>query len=143
MYEDGAGLVGGGLGILVNDRSRVELVGFGTAEPSRYSTLEFRLAYGGLQIERELLRRGRFATGAAGTLAFGVFSVEDGRAGTEESTGVWLAEPELFMAAWVGEHLRLTAGGSYRWVGGIEGDISNRSNGDARGPCLTLRLTVN
>jgi len=65
MYEDGGRLVGGGLGILVNDRSRVELVGFGTAEPSRYSTLEFRLAYGGLQIDRELLRRGRFATGAA------------------------------------------------------------------------------
>ena len=135
-------LVGGGLGILLNERTRVELVGFGTAEPSRYSTLEFRLAYAGLQVGHEMLRSGRFALGAAGTVAFGAFSVEDGQGDGDESTGVWLAEPELFVGIHVNDHLRLTAGGGYRWVTGVEGNIPNRSDGDARGPSLTLRLNV-
>jgi hypothetical protein len=142
MYEDDSRLVGGGLGVVVHDRSRVELVGFGTAEPSRYSTLEFRLAYGGLQVEHEILRRGRWAVGVAGTFAFGTFSVEDRQADKEQSTGVWLAEPELFVGAHFGEHLRVTAGGGRRWVRGVEGDIPNRSDGDAGGPTLTLRVAV-
>jgi hypothetical protein len=142
MYEDGTRLVGGGLGIVVHDRSRIELVGFGTAEPSRYSTLEFRLAYGGLQAEHEILRRGRWAVGSAAAFALGTFSVKDTQADTDESTGIWLVEPEIFVGVHVGEHVRVTVGGGHRWVRGVEGDLPNRSDGDASGPTLTLRLVV-
>lgn len=142
MYEDGSRFAGGGLGVLVGERTRLELVGLGTAEPSRYSTLDFRLAYGGVQADHELLRRGPWTAGAAGTIAAGSFAVKDRQADTEERTGVWVAEPELYVGAHVGPHLRLTAGASYRWVTGIEGEILNRSDGDARGGAIVLRLTA-
>jgi hypothetical protein len=142
MYEDGAGLTGGGFGILIDARTRVELVGYGTAQPSRYSTLAFRLAHGGVQVTHDLGRRGRFAYGVGTALGYGVFSVEDRRSGTEDRTGVWLMEPEVFLGVDVGEHARLDLGASYRWVTGIEGDITNRSDGDARAPAVGLRLVV-
>jgi hypothetical protein len=34
-----------------------------------------------------------------GAFAFGTFAVEDTVADTDQSTGVWLAEPELFRRA--------------------------------------------
>lgn len=142
MYEDGSRFVGGGLGVLLGERTRLELVGYGTAKPSRYSTLDFRLAYGGVQADHELKRRGWLVFGTAATVAAGSFAVKDRRADTEERTGVWVAEPDLYVGAHLGSHLRVTAGASYRWVWGIEGDILNRSDGDARGGAISLRLAV-
>lgn len=142
MYEDGARLAGGGLGVLVGERTRVEAVGYGTARPSRYSTLDFRLTHAGVQVTRVLRHRGRFVLGAGTALGYGVFSVEDRQGGTEDRTGIWVVEPEVFVGVAIGHGVRLDAGAGYRWVTGIEGDILNRSDGDARAPSLTLRLVV-
>ena len=142
MYEDGARLVGGGLGVVLDERTRVEVVGYGTARPSRYSTLDFHLAHGGVQVIHELLQRGRWGFGAGAAGGYGVFSVEDRQGGTEERTGVWVVEPEVSVGFDISAHVRLGAAASYRWVTGIEGDITNRSDGDARAPSGTLRIIV-
>lgn len=142
LYEDGARLAGGGIGVLLGRDTRVELVGFGTVTPSRYSTLDFRLAYGGLQVGRELWRSGRWSLDGTTLVGGGSFSVEDRPSGDEDRTGVWLAEPGLSLGVHLGGHLRIAAGAGYRWVGGIEGDIPNRSDGDAASGSFGLIVAV-
>jgi len=142
LYEDGARLAGGGIGLTFGDRCRLELVGFGTASPSRYGSLEFRVAYGGIRLERALWRSGRFSTSGALFGGGGSFSTTEGHTGVEERTGIAVVEPEILQGFDLGSHARLAITGSYRWVTGIEGDILNRSDGDARGFAAGAHLSV-
>lgn len=142
LYEDRARLAGGGIGVRLGEGTRVEVVGFGTARPSRYGTLDFHVAYGGVQVEREVWRSGRLSVAAALLAGAGSFWVEDRVADAEQRTGIWVVEPDVSLGVHVGEHLRIAADGSYRWVRGIEGDIPNRSDGDATSFAVGLRLVL-
>jgi nitrogen fixation protein len=142
LYEDGAQLTGGGLGITLGARNRLELVGFGTASPSVYGSLEFHMAYAGVRLERELWRRGRVGASAALRGGGGTFWTKERQTDVEERTGIGLVEPEVVLGFDLGTHAQFALTGSYRWVRGVEGDILNRSDGDARGFAAGLRLAV-
>lgn len=142
LYEDAARVVGGGLMLAPGPRTRVGLAGFGTASPSTYSTLDFRIGYGGLRVEHDLWRSGRWTFAPALLAGGGVFQVEDRATGADPSTGVVVVEPELLLGAGLGDHLRVSAAGGWRWVAGVEGEIENRSDGDARGWVVGVQLTV-
>lgn len=142
FYEDRAWLVGGGAEVKVGPTRRIGLFGFGTASPSLFGTLEFHLAYGGVRVEQDVWRSGRFGTTVAASGGGGRFWNKETQSGTESRTGVGVVEPEVFFRVDVGSRLQAGATLSYRWVTGIEGDIQNRSDGDVEGIALGFRLGV-
>lgn len=142
LYEDGARLAGGGIGVVLGDRSRLEFAGLVTASPSTYGSLEFHVAYGGIRLERALWRSGRFVGSSALFGGVGRFWTKERLTGVEERTGIGVVEPEALLGIELGAHTRLAATASYRWVTGVEGDILNRSDGDARGLALGAHLSV-
>jgi hypothetical protein len=129
-----------GFGVLVGGRDQVGLAGVGTIRPSSYGTLEFTLAYGGLRLEHEVWRRGRLATRVSLLVGGGRFTVTDTASDTEQSTGVGVVEPEARSGFRLAGPMWISVGAGYRWVAGIEGDIPNRSDGDARGAALIFMI---
>jgi hypothetical protein len=140
IYEDRALLGEAGFGVLVGGRDQVGLAGVGTIRPSSYGTLEFSLAYGGLRLEHEVRRRGRLATRVSLLVGGGRFTVTDTASDTEQSTGVGVVEPEARSGFRLAGPMWISVGAGYRWVAGIEGDIPNRSDGDARGAALIFMI---
>lgn len=119
LYEDGARLAGGGIGVILGDGSRLEFVGFGTASPSIYGSLEFHVAYGGIRVEREVWRSGRFATSAALFGGAGSFWTKERRTDEEERAGIGVVEPTLLVGVDLGAQCGLPSpaaiGGLRAW----------------------------
>jgi hypothetical protein len=142
MYEGQALLVGAGIGLGLGEQTRLELVGHGPVSPDTYSTLEFNVAYGGVRIERELVRSGPMSASLALQGGLGWFWVKDQVTDEDERTGIMVAEPELVVGLDLGTNVQIAATASSRWVSGVEGDILNRSDGDAEGFGFGLRLAL-
>jgi len=142
MYEGQAQLIGAGVGLGIGDKTRVELVGHGPISPDTYGTLDFNVAYGGARVEREILRAGLVSAAVAIQGGLGWFWTTEQTTGTEDRTGIVVGEPELVVGFDLGSSVQLAATASNRWVRGVEGDILNRSDGDAGGFGFGLRLAL-
>lgn len=140
IYEDRALLGEAGFDVPLGERDRIGLAGVGTIRASSYSTLDFTLAYGGPRLEHEMWRRDRLAASIALLAGGGRFAITDTASNTEQSTGIAVVEPEATVGLRLAGPMWISVGVSYRWVTGIEGDIQNRSDGDARGAALILML---